>query len=192
MSRQLLDALIITMPVGCTLAVHHFRVGAVSLRSGRPIKESNADACSLGEGELRQRYASYIDQGALEVLLDQDDVSGSLSLTSNPNPDARGAPRPGRRTSDSRVPRRRRHETDAPRAPPERSTAAMRASDFIRVPISRTAAVQESVDAGRPMTNFAARKTGEMSGPFECASEPPSTKVRAERDCGPVTRHGAL
>ena len=71
MSRRLLDSVIDLMPVGCCLALHHFREGATSLKSGRPIKEGDADARALGPAECLRRYASP----SLEVLLHAEDAS---------------------------------------------------------------------------------------------------------------------
>ena len=57
MSRRLLDAVVRLLPAGCCLAVHHFKAGAPSLKSGRPIKASE-DECGLAPAELSRRYAA--------------------------------------------------------------------------------------------------------------------------------------
>ena len=69
MSRRLLDVVMGGMPVGCVLFVHHFAAGSTSLKSGRPIKAADPDACSLAPGELRARYAA----DRLEVLVDVEE-----------------------------------------------------------------------------------------------------------------------
>ena len=71
MHRSLLDAVVKLMPPGCTLAVHHFLEGAVSLKSGRHIKPHDADQRSLKPGELRDRYGSELTQ----ILLDEEVAS---------------------------------------------------------------------------------------------------------------------
>ena len=71
MSRALLDEAVACMPVGCCLAVHHFGGDAPSLKSGKPIKGNNPDACGLTcRGELAARYA-----GVLRVLLEEEDAT---------------------------------------------------------------------------------------------------------------------
>lgn len=70
MSRALLDEVVAAMPPGCVLAVHHFGRDAVSLKSGRPIKGGDTDACGLSVGELAARYGE--GSGGLEVLLDEE------------------------------------------------------------------------------------------------------------------------
>ena len=67
MSRALLDEVVAAMPAGCGLAVEHFGQGAPSLKSGKPIKGGNTDACGLALGELAARY-----RGVLRVLLDEE------------------------------------------------------------------------------------------------------------------------
>ena len=67
MSRALLDEVVAIMPAGCCLAVHHFGRDAPSLKSGKPIKGGNPDACGLALGELAARY-----HGVLRVLLDEE------------------------------------------------------------------------------------------------------------------------
>ena len=67
MSRALLDAVVAIMPAGCCLAVEHFGQDAPSLKSGKPIKGGNPDACGLARGELAARY-----RGVLRVLLDEE------------------------------------------------------------------------------------------------------------------------
>ena len=67
MSRALLDEVVAAMPAGCGLAVEHFGQGAPSLKSGKPIKGGNPDACGLALGELAARY-----RGVLRVLLDEE------------------------------------------------------------------------------------------------------------------------
>lgn len=70
MSRALLDEVVDAMPAGCCLAVHHFGLGAASLKSGKPIKGGNPDACGLAPGELAARY-----RRTLRVLLDEESES---------------------------------------------------------------------------------------------------------------------
>ena len=65
MSRKLIKAVLEVMPPGCVLALHHFREGATSLKSGRPIKEADPDACALAPGECLLRFSSP----NLELLL---------------------------------------------------------------------------------------------------------------------------
>ena len=67
MSRALLDEVVAIMPAGCCLAVEHFGQDAPSLKSGKPIKGGNPDACGLALGELAARY-----RGVLRVLLDEE------------------------------------------------------------------------------------------------------------------------
>ena len=67
MSRALLDEVVAVMPAGCALAVEHFGQDAPSLKSGKPIKGGNPDACGLALGELAARY-----RGVLRVLLDEE------------------------------------------------------------------------------------------------------------------------
>ena len=80
MARKLLDEVVSLMPAGCTLALHHFREGATSLKSGRPMKESDIDACALGPSECLQRWGggdggSAPPSSHLEVLLHCEDES---------------------------------------------------------------------------------------------------------------------
>ena len=51
-----------------------FLEGATSLKSGRPIKEADADARSLARGELRARYA-----GSGDVLLDDEGAAWDVA-----------------------------------------------------------------------------------------------------------------
>ncbi len=68
MSRRLLSTVLEVMPTGCTLAVHHFRAGATSLKSCRAIKEADADACALAPGECLRRFGSP----SLELLMHEE------------------------------------------------------------------------------------------------------------------------
>ena len=79
MSRKLLEAVLEVMPPGCVLALHHFREGATSLKSGRPIKEADPDACALAPGECLRRFSSP----TLELLLHDEGHVGDGRPTVN-------------------------------------------------------------------------------------------------------------